>query len=559
MSETLEVVGIEFDTTSFEDAARSAEQQIAELEKAVNESAAAAERAGASYEVSADAIMKYAQAQRLTADEVAAASEEYDKLFGSTEDLNDVHAEAIRWNQHYDQVVRAQTKAVEEAHTEALRMNAAFDAQNVAVATGVTGLGRINSTLASMARQAAGVHPVLGQVTNTLSTVALGAGTTTAVLAGIAAIGFAWRKLTEDERAAREETERTIAALDDLVAKSGPGELPGQVRGSEQRLAELQEEMAGLRQRIAFNRERGFDATADRLQKELNEVALRSAAERERLRAAVSANAEVLPEVSVDVPRTDRAAARARERRHDLAVKNLQADLAEIDRLEQEAAAAALEHDEAVAKVTQQLELEHIALTQGEVAAFRASLAMQGWTEAEIAAAESAFRTNQALREQQEAADKLAQEELRALEDQARQVERAMRHMSDVVTDSFFAVIDGTESVLDAFENMVQGILRELARNELQGAIGGLLGGLFSGGAAAFSPEEVGAAIDVSNQITPTFGLTAGARAPTEIHYQTVNLSLNAIDGRDAARFLEANRGVIAGLVRQTANESSRF
>jgi len=46
---------------------------------------------------------------------------------------------------------------------------------------------------------------------------------------------------------------------------------------------------------------------------------------------------------------------------------------------------------------------------------------------------------------------------------------------------------------------------------------------------------------------------------PQVVHHQTVNLNLNAIDGRSAAQFLEQNKGVIAGLMLDLRRESDWF
>lgn len=536
MSENLEIVGIEFDTTQFEGASKRVQQELDQLTQAEN---------------------AYANAQRLSREEVDAASAAYDELYGATEDLNDVQAEAIRWNQHFDQVVRAQTKAVEEAHTEALRMNAAIDEQNKGVLSSVTGLGQLNNTLASSARQLAGVHPVVGQLVSSLGGLALGTGVTTGVLLFLTALAAGWREVTEAEREAGEETERSIARMDALVAESGPGEGPGDVRGSEVRLAELQAEMAELRQRRDALQRIGFKTPG--YDQRILDKAFESATERERLRVMVDdlGADSMLPEFGDGVEGSNAQRERSMARRRAIALREMQADLAARDEAEQAAATAVLEHERAVEELTNQLELERITLTEGEAAAFRMSLALQGWTTAEIEAAAAAFDTNQAIEAQRQASEEAAQ----AAEEHAQDVERAMQRMADVTLDSLFDIIGGTDSVAEAFADMIESIVSEIYRDDLQKGLANLFGSLFSTAASGgFSADQVGAAIDFSNQITPTFGVMSGSSAGVrEIHHQVVNLNVNAIDGRDAARFLEQNRGVIAGLVRQTVSESSRF
>ena len=109
------------------------------------------------------------------------------------------------------------------------RVNEEMNRTAEASGRSVQGIGRLNSTLASMARQAAGVHPIVGQLANTISTFALGTVTTTGVLAGIAAVGYAIRKWTEDARTAREEMERLAKVLlekETLTAAELPGPTP---------------------------------------------------------------------------------------------------------------------------------------------------------------------------------------------------------------------------------------------------------------------------------------------------------------------------------------------
>ena len=126
---------------------------------------------------------------RLNASDIASATAEYDRLHQS----------------------------VADAHAEAIRMNEAMASTATTSERSVQGIGRLNSTLASMARQAAGVHPVVGQLANVVGTFALGTATTTAVLAGLAAVGFAIRKITEDARESRDALAEARDRLRELV------------------------------------------------------------------------------------------------------------------------------------------------------------------------------------------------------------------------------------------------------------------------------------------------------------------------------------------------------
>jgi hypothetical protein len=47
--------------------------------------------------------------------------------------------------------------------------------------------------------------------------------------------------------------------------------------------------------------------------------------------------------------------------------------------------------------------------------------------------------------------------------------------------------------------------------------------------------------------------------APSTVVHQTVNFSVNAVDGRDAARFLQEQKGTIAQVVAEAARSSSGY
>lgn len=112
------------------------------------------------------------------------------------------------------------TQSTSEAHAEALKMNAALGTGQKGTAAvaqqAVLPLNRVNSTLRIMAQQALGVNPVLGNLSFLLGTFAVGSVMMTGVLAGLAAVGFAWRKLRQDaveSAAALKEAETSLEAL----------------------------------------------------------------------------------------------------------------------------------------------------------------------------------------------------------------------------------------------------------------------------------------------------------------------------------------------------------
>lgn len=134
-------------------------------------------------------------------------------------------------------------QSVEDAHSEAIKMNEAMVQTAETSNQSVQGLGRLNSTLASMARQAAGVHPVMGQLANIVGTFALGTAVTTGVLAGMAAIAFAIRKIGEESRTTKERNQELFEELralgQDKLGAQAPVAERALVAGLESKLREL--------------------------------------------------------------------------------------------------------------------------------------------------------------------------------------------------------------------------------------------------------------------------------------------------------------------------------
>lgn len=139
----------------------------------------------------------------------------------------------------------------------------------------------------------------------------------------------------------------------------------------------------------------------------------------------------------------------------------------------------------------------------------------------------------------------------------------------DDVVGGFDEITARTASVADAFHDMIQSIIRDLGRAELRKGLEALLLGTGEGGWGDVA-KGVGLGLfsgffaDGGTIPAGHFGLV-GERGPElvsgparvmpttmgpqVVHHQTVQLILNAVDGRDAAMFLEQNKGTIARLM----------
>lgn len=79
--------------------------------------------------------------------------------------------------------------------------------------------GKFNAALATLASQAVGANPIVVRLANTVSSFALSSAMTAGVLAGLAAVGFAWERWTARAREAEKAATDALKVIDDLVKK----------------------------------------------------------------------------------------------------------------------------------------------------------------------------------------------------------------------------------------------------------------------------------------------------------------------------------------------------
>ena len=99
---------------------------------------------------------------------------------------------------------------------------------DVAGRSAAGGVGRLNLTLASLLSQATQTHPAVGQLTQVVGSLAIGSGLMLGVLGGLAALGLAYRNLTQDARDSKDAHDESIKNLKELqrlqeIAALGPG------------------------------------------------------------------------------------------------------------------------------------------------------------------------------------------------------------------------------------------------------------------------------------------------------------------------------------------------
>jgi hypothetical protein len=125
--------------------------------------------------------------------------------------------------------------------------------RTLGTATGLTssGLNSVRASLTGLAASLLGTAPGVAQFTSALGTMAVGSGVMIGVLAGLAALGFAWDKLTEKTRKAKQETEealRSLSKLRDRERQGAGGETVDHIDRARQQLAKDRAALVALQQ-----------------------------------------------------------------------------------------------------------------------------------------------------------------------------------------------------------------------------------------------------------------------------------------------------------------------
>jgi hypothetical protein len=108
------------------------------------------------------------------------------------------------------------TLAVQRAATAQTQLGTASKSAGV-------GITALREPLTSAARSMLGLNPVAAQLSSVLGSFAIGAAPMVGILAGAAALGLAWNKLTEHARKAKEEHERLLNVLRDIAKQEALG------------------------------------------------------------------------------------------------------------------------------------------------------------------------------------------------------------------------------------------------------------------------------------------------------------------------------------------------
>lgn len=143
--------------------------------------------------------------------------------------------------------------------------------------------------------------------------------------------------------------------------------------------------------------------------------------------------------------------------------------------------------------------------------------------------------------------------------------QQVVEEVSRVMLNSFENMIRGTESVSDAFGNMVTNILAEFARLKLEQALVGLLTNLLipvpqAPGAFQAPTIDPTAGLNALPAITgPGAVASAGFQGAKVVVQQSINFSPNLIDARSGRQFIQEQGETIVELVGRGARTSASF
>lgn len=291
------------------------------------------------------------------------------------------------------------------------------------------------------------------------------------------------------------------------------------------------------------------------------------------------------PRVDLTIPgapgeegRDPAEAARAASRRNRLDIKNrgrefAEAQEAEIRALERRRElvdknhAADIARYESAQRMVESLQQERLALEEGEEAALRYSLGIQGITGAQQEAIVEEWKKVEALEAQAASTRKLREEELAELEAEFEQVKNAADRMAEAITDAFMEGGEGAFDMWAKVQQAVDGIISELARLAVRRLVteplaNAFLDALGSGMDAAAGGGDGGGGGGGGGSNANDFGVVSheslGGGKSVNV-FVTQNLNANSFDPQTAAGLLQSQKGVILEMMVEGVQESEGF
>lgn len=112
--------------------------------------------------------------------------------------------------------IRVDASQVEEATRRLSGMGTVATTVETKTRASAVGVTQLNNAFRTLAVQASGADPAVARLVSSIGGFAVGGAMMTAVLAGVTAIGLAWRRIGEDARYASQQADELIARLQRL-------------------------------------------------------------------------------------------------------------------------------------------------------------------------------------------------------------------------------------------------------------------------------------------------------------------------------------------------------
>lgn len=143
--------------------------------------------------------------------------------------------------------IKVDASQVQEAINRLGNLATAGAQVETGTARATAGVGRLNGALLMLTRQATGTSPAVARLADVIFSMALGGTKTLSVLAFLALLTVAYKKLTEESRRAAEETRRVVDALQKLAGVSGQIDELRVLRAGRRELAVAQTALDAIR------------------------------------------------------------------------------------------------------------------------------------------------------------------------------------------------------------------------------------------------------------------------------------------------------------------------
>lgn len=219
-------------------------------------------------------------------------------------DLNDAG-----WRQGMTQAQR-QLTAFEGRLNTAQRPIQQFGTRlNTTAQTATLSVNKLQSGMLVLAASATNANPAVARLATTVSAFALGGWVTVGVLAGLAAIGFAWKKLTEDAAAFKKAVDESVASLIKLgqqQALGGTFTQRQEIANGRARQEQLVEQMqpflsAAARPEMSdFARQNLFEGTLKPLFDEWNKIEVGIRAKNEEIAAILEKSGDASKDAALE-------------------------------------------------------------------------------------------------------------------------------------------------------------------------------------------------------------------------------------------------------------------